>query len=536
MTDWLNLQPDDVHNLRLRDLVHPANWTNPTPTGRYNLVVVGAGTAGLISAIGAAGLGAKVALIERSLMGGDCLNVGCVPSKALLAASRRAASLRHLSEYGLSLAGSATATGQDALSPGAQSSGAIEIDFPAIMERVRRLRTQIAPNDSTERYRGLGVDVFLGQGQFTGPDRLSVAGQELTFSKAIIATGARAATLDLPGLKELQPLTNETVFNLTELPRRLTVIGGGPIGCELAQAFARLGSQVTLISRDPFLLPKEDRDAARLVQQQMEADGVTFFLGAETGWAERGGATVPVPESDRGLKTVWIRPIFQTTPVPISGDEILVAVGRRPNVDGLGLEAAGVRYDIRRGVEVNDQLRTANPRILAAGDICSKYQFTHAAEAMAKIALRNALFLGRARASQLVIPRCTYTEPEVAQVGLTRQEADEQRLKTTLLEFHLTENDRTILEGEGPGLARVLLESGTDRILGATIVGPQAGELLAPITLAMTSRLGLSALYNTISPYPTRGEVWKRLGGAYFRTRLTPFLKSLFTTWLRWTR
>ena len=276
--------PHDEHNARLLDHVHPLTWVNPTPAARYNLVVIGAGTAGLVTAAGAAGLGAKVALIERDLMGGDCLNVGCVPSKALISAARAAVSVRRAREFGVSDAATET-----------ERRAATVVDFSGVMERVRRLRADIAPNDSAARFQDLGVDVFLGEGRFTGPDTIGVAGQTLRFKKAVIATGTRASRPDTPGLAEAGYLTNETVFNLTELPSRLAVIGGGPIGCELAQAFARLGAEVTLIEKSHQLLGREDEDAARLVQASLERDGVRVLLDAvvERVTSERVASLVP---------------------------------------------------------------------------------------------------------------------------------------------------------------------------------------------------------------------------------------------------
>src|SRR5438270_6593168 len=383
------VSPADEFNKKLVENAHPPDWINPKPAGRYNLVVVGAGTAGLVAAAGAAILGARVALVERQLMGGDCLNYGCVPSKALIRAARAAYSVTEAREFGI-----------EAPAP--------TVEFADVMRRVRRVRAEIAPHDSVQRFAGLGVEVFLGHGHFTGKRSLEVEGQRLDFKKAIIATGARAAVPPIPGLAEAGYLTNETVFSLTALPRRLIVIGGGPIGCELAQAFARLGSQVSLVSDVPRLLPKEDPDVAALLEQQFQREGIDLILGAKVERAEKSavGKILIVNRAEENETVV--------------GDAILLAAGRVPNIEGLNLEAAGVRYN-DKGVIIEDHLRTSNKNIFAAGDIGSPFHFTHTAEALGRIALQNALFFGRKRASDLVIPWCTYTSPEVAHVGLNQE-------------------------------------------------------------------------------------------------------------------
>jgi pyruvate/2-oxoglutarate dehydrogenase complex dihydrolipoamide dehydrogenase (E3) component len=497
---------DDPHDRRLVADVHPPDWTNPTPVGRYNLVVIGAGTAGLVTAAGAAGLGAKVALIERELMGGDCLNVGCVPSKGLISAARIAATVRRAGEFGVRVP------------------DGVSVDFPAVMERMRQLRAEIAPNDSAARFRSLGVDVFLGAGRFTGADTIDVAGQTLRFRKAVIATGARAHRPNVPGLADAGFLTNESVFNLTALPPRLAVLGGGPIGCELAQCFARFGSQVTLLERSGQLLGKEDRDAAVVVAASLQRDGVSLQMNTVLDRVERTPTDKRLHVSSGGQPSV------------IDVDEILVGTGRVPNVDGLGLETVGVVYDSRQGVTVNDRLQTTNPRIFAAGDVCSRFKFTHAADFMARIVIQNALFFGRSKASALTIPWCTYTSPEVAHVGLTEREANEQGVAIQTFVQPLEHIDRAILEGTTESFVKVHVAAGSDQIVGATIVAEHAGEMIGELTLAMKSGLGLRAIGGTIHPYPTVAEAVRKLGDQYNRTRLTPFVKSLFERWLAWTR
>ncbi len=500
-----DLHPLDEHNERLLQAVHPPQWTNPIPSGRYNLVVIGAGTAGLVTAAGAAGLGARVALIERRLMGGDCLNFGCVPSKAIIRAARAAADVRDAHAFGIEAP------------PGATT------DFGAVMERMRRLRARIAPHDSAERFRSLGIDVFIGDARFTGPDTVEVAGQSLRFARACIATGARPATPPIPGLAEAGFLNNENVFTLTELPRRLAVLGSGPIGCELAQCFARFGSSVTVVEMAQQILPREDRDAADIVTSALKRDGIDFKLGA----------AVTRVEQSAGGKTLVFKGAGGEERALV--DEILVGVGRAPNVEGMGLEAAGVRFDPRAGVDVNVRLRTSNPRIYAAGDVCSTYKFTHAADAMARIVIQNALFFGRARASRLVMPWCTYTDPEIAHVGMYEKDARGRGIATSSIVVELQAVDRAILDGE-KGLLKVLLRKGSDRILGATLVSRHAGETISELSAAVTHGLGLRKLATVIHPYPTQAEVIKRAADSYNRTRLTPGVKRLFKWVLAWRR
>ncbi len=497
--------PDDPHNRLLVESVHPPNWINPIPASRYNLVVLGAGTAGLVSAVGAAALGAKVAIVERHLMGGDCLNFGCVPSKALLRSARAVYAVRAAEGFGVRMA------------------GAFYVDFAAVMERMRRLRAAISGNDSVHRLTRLGIDVFIGHARFLSEDAIEVGEQRLRFSRALIAAGACPASLPVPGLAEVGFLTNETVFSLTKLPRRLTVIGAGPIGCELAQAFRRFGSEVAIVSLDPQLLPREDADAAAVLAAQFQKEGIRLALGAKILKVERraeGKAVIFEREGGRA---------------EVVGDELLVAVGRAPNVEGLGLEAAGVSFD-RSGVKVDAYLRTTNRRVYAAGDICSAYKFTHAADAMARVVLQNALFFGRKKASALVIPWCTYTEPEIAHVGLYEQEARERGYDVLSLTLPLREVDRAVLDGGSEGFARVHAERKTGRILGATVVANHAGEMIGEMSLAITAGLSLASVGKAIHPYPTQSEVWKRLADAWNRTRLTPRARRFCEWFLRWRR
>jgi pyruvate/2-oxoglutarate dehydrogenase complex dihydrolipoamide dehydrogenase (E3) component len=497
------LEPLDEYNRSLLAAVHPPDWVNPLPADRYDLVVIGAGTAGLVVAAGAAGLGLglKVALVEKHLMGGDCLNVGCVPSKCIIRSSRVAAEIRDAERFGVH--------------PPSQ----VEIDFAAVMARMRRLRADISPNDSAERLQKLGVDVFLGEGRFTGEQTIQVDDQILPFKKAVIATGARATQPAIAGLAEAGFLTNETVFSLTERPRRLAVIGGGPIGCEMAQAFQRLGCEVALLHTNDHILDREDADAAAVVQQALQRDGVQLVLNATLNRVEKAEAG----------KTLFFTCDGEEKSVTV--DEILVGTGRSPNVEGLGLEQVGVRYDAHRGVEVNDYLQTSNPRIFAAGDICMDWKFTHAADAAARIVVKNTLFapfgLGRSKLSSLVMPWVTYTTPEIAHVGLYEREAEKQGIAVETIRIPFSSVDRAIADGETEGFLKIHHRKGSDQIMGATIVANHAGEMVSEVTAAIVNKIGLSKLSSVIHPYPTQAEAIKKAADAYRRTLLTTRTKRL---------
>jgi len=503
--------PMDEHNRKLVANAHPPQYRNPRASrSRYNLVVIGAGTAGLVGSIATAGMGGKSALIERHLLGGDCLNFGCVPSKAIIRSARVIGELRRAAELGVHVP------------------DGVQVDFAAVMARMRSLRADISHDDAMARLQREGIEVFLGEARFIGPDTVEVFdGQErqtLRFARALIATGGRARELPLPGLAEAGYLTNETLFQLTEQPRRLAVIGGGPIGAEMAQTFARFGTAVTIFIKDNAFLPKEDREAAAVVEQALRRDGVQFICDADlkqVTWSETGKVLHYQQESRPGQLEV---------------DAILVSIGRVPNIEGLGLEAAGVAYT-EQGVTVDDSLRTSNPRIYAAGDVALKHQFTHIADASARIVLQNALFPGpKKRLGDLVIPWTTYTDPELAHVGRHAHELDAAGIAYDVFYKSLAEVDRARTDGETEGFVKVLVKRGTDKILGATIVASNAGDMLNEITLAMVAGLGLKTLSTVIHPYPTQAEAIKRIADGYNRTRLTPTVKRLFTTWLAWAR
>lgn len=495
------IQPLDEYNQTLLAQVHPLDWVNPEPAPRYDLVVIGAGTAGLVVAAGAAGLklGLKIALIERSLMGGDCLNLGCVPSKTIIQSSRVAATMRAAAPFGI------------------HPPERVEVDFAAVMQRMRRVRAEISPHDAAKEFSSLGIDVFLGNATFLDENIVDVDGQQLHFKKAVITTGARATHPSIPGLAAAGFLTNETVFSLCDRPTRLAVIGGGPIGCELAQAFHRLGSDVTLLHKHERLLDREDGEATELLQQRFLQEGLHMLLGSTVERVERTGTGKVIHYQQQGTANTVVV------------DQILVGAGRSPNVEGLNLNAVGVKYDAS-GVVVDDYLQTTNPRIYAVGDVCLRWKFTHAADAAARIVIKNALFapfgLGRSKLSNLVMPWVTYTDPEVAHVGLYETEAQAQGFNTETIKIPFSEVDRAITDGETDGFVKILLRRGSDQILGATIVARHAGELLNEITLGMVTKRGLKTLAQVIHPYPTQAEAIKKAADNYYRqTLLNPVVQ-----------
>ena len=480
--------------------VRPEGYENPEPRERYDLVVIGAGAGGLVSSAIAAGLGARVALVEENRLGGDCLNTGCVPSKGLIAAARSWQAARQSAEF----FGGPAVTGKG--------------DFRRAMARMRRLRASISPSDSVERFSGMGVDVFLGTARFDGAARVAVDGAKLNFRRAVIATGSRPALPEIEGLAESGCLDNTTLFDLEEAPARLVVIGAGPVGCEMAQCFARFGSEVTLLEAAGEVLPREDPEAAALVRVALEEDGVRCLLATE----------VTRVEEDEGVRINYLQ---GEAPGAVEGDEILVAAGRIPNVEGLGLTSAGVGVD-DSGISVDGQLRTDNPRIYAVGDVCSQEKFTHAADAQARIAVQNALFFRRLEVRGLVVPRCTYTSPELAHVGFDPEGARLAGMEVDTLTVPMAENDRAVLDGEEAGFLRLHLRRGSDRILGATVVSSRAGDLISELSLAITHRLGLRKLGSAIRPYPTRAEVISRACGKWRKKRLSPGLKRMFEIFL----
>ena len=502
--DAYSTAPYDSYERERLGNVRPPGWHNPQPANSYHLVVLGAGTAGLVAAHEVAALGGKVALVERSVLGGNCLNIGCIPSKAIIRTSRLYAEMRNAEQYG------------------AHVPADICVDFPAAMERMRRIRARISRAASAGRLIAAGVDLFFGHARFTGTDSVTVEGATLRFKRALIATGARPDRPSIPGLTEAGYLTNESVFDLTELPPRLLVIGGGPLGCELAQAFCRFGSRTIIAQQVPLFLPREERDAAQILSDSFARDGMDVRLNAEA-------VNVRV---EHGQKLVDL--VSDGDKSTVAVDAILTGTGRVPNVDGLNLEAAGVDYDNDVGVRVDDFLRTSNRRIYAAGDACLEPKFNHTADASARIAVRNALFLGRQRLSALTIPWCTYTDPEIAHVGLYVRQARERGIPVKTFTIPMHDVDRAVTDSEEVGFVKIHVKERTDRILGATIVARHAGEMTNELTLAMVAGIGLRDVARVIHPSGTQAEAIKMAADAYNRTRLTPAIQSLLGRWLKW--
>lgn len=494
--------PADAANAALVRNVAPAAWVNPTPKEKYHLVVIGAGTAGLVSAAIAVGLGARVAIVEKHLFGGDCLNFGCVPSKAFIRAARAWAD-----------------AGRAAKSFGGPSTNR-DTDFSQAMLRLRELRAELSAVDSVERFQKLGVDVFLGAASFSDPTTVQVGEHQLRFRRAIIATGARAARPNIPGLADTPYHTNETIFSLTELPRRLVVVGGGPIGSELAQAFAQYGTLVTIANAETHVLPREDPDAATVVAQAMERDGLRIMNDARVERVAHDGIEFRVSVMVGGKNSELLC------------DELLVATGRTANVDALQLEKAGVAYT-PKGVTVDDRFRTSNKAVYAIGDISSKLQFTHVADAQARFAVANALFfgIGGGKNSTLVVPRVTFTSPEVAHVGMSLSDAAEAGMAIETVRVNLAENDRSVLEDDASGFLKVHLKKGTDTIVGATLVAAHAGEMIGEVGVAITNGIGLGAVGKTIHAYPTQSEIFRKAADVWRRGRLTPTVKRIFAWW-----
>lgn len=502
----IKIAPYDQYNQTLVENAHPPDWQNPRPSGRYNLLVLGGGSAGLVAAVGAAGLGAKVALVEKHLLGGDCLNAGCVPSKTLIRSARAIGDVRRATqgEFGIQL------------------EGALSVDFAQVMARVRRIRAEISHHDSAQRFKELGIDTYLGEGHFTGPNTFAVDGRSLQFSKAVIATGARPASVPIPGLAETGYLTNVTLFELTEQPQRLAIIGAGPIGAEMAQALARLGTEVSLFDIMPQLGGLRDPDGLEIMSKAFQHEGIQLFLESET---------QHISQTDSGKQLTFKH---QGQMKKLTVDEILVATGRQPNLEGLNLEAAQVDYN-EKGLVVNDQLQTTNNDIYGAGDVSIPAQFTHTADATARIVLQNALFLGHKKYSDLIIPWTVYTDPEIAHVGLSEQAAREQGTAVDTFTTYIQDTDRGRTDGES-GFVKIFVKKGSDKILGATIIARHAGEMISEITTAMMTGAGLSTLSQTIHPYPTQAEAIKKTADAWNRTRLTPLVAKIFAIWLRWRR
>eukprot|EP00536_Pseudo-nitzschia_multiseries_P002632 jgi/Psemu1/317943/estExt_fgenesh1_pm.C_350017 len=509
--------PMDSYNTTLLDHVHPPEWCDPSASNNdgsstYDMVCIGAGVGGLITASSAAGVGAKVAMIEENLLGGDCLNVGCVPSKAIIHSANMAHSvkgdIKRLEEAGIYV-----------------DPSAVRVDFEKVMERVRKVRAQISHHDSAERYTGLGVEVYIGRAVFASERSVVVNGRTLNFKKAVIATGGYPTLVPMEGLKELHEKSFSTDPGEPK-PIRMGVIGPGVIGMELAQAMQRLGTQVTIFGRSGRVLPKEEEDMADVVKQQMIKDGVSFSLSV----TEYKGIELNGNVLDNGypeMKMTVVEKGSREIETTYEFDALLVAAGRRPNVTGMDLELAKVEYDTKKGLIVNDKLQTTNPRIYGVGDCCSQFKFTHAADFMARTVIRNALFFGKGKMSDLLIPYATFTSPEISSVGLYGKDLDELGIEYRVFEKHFKDNDRAICDDDTDGFIRFRVDAKTDAILGCSVVGKGAGNMIGEVTLAMESGTGLGSVANVIHPYPTTSEVVRQSGDLYNKTKLTSIVKSL---------
>src|ERR1700733_7914280 len=496
-----NRASDDFDLRELRN-VHPQDWKNPEPVERYNFLVIGAGPAGLLTALNAAKVGAKVAIVERDRFGGACFNVGCIPSKTIIRTSRLYAEMRNAENFG------------------AQVPAGINVDFPAVMERMRRVRARISRRVSAQRLSTAGVDVYFGEARFVASDAVEVEGKRLRFKRALISSGAHPKPPSIPGIAEAGYLTNENVFDLNECPPRLLVLGGGPLGCELAQAFCRLGSQVTIVQKDPMFLGNEDRDAAQILSDALARDGIGIHLNSKAiNVRMEGNQKLVDLVGDDGKSTVTV-------------DEILVGIGSAPNVEGMNLEAAGVQYDKDAGIPTNDYLQTTNARIYAAGDVCSGTKFPHIETAAAQLVIHNALFGGRERLSALAIPWCTYTDPEIAHVGLYIKEANAKGIPVKTYTVMMHDVDRAVTDGEDEGFVKIHVREGTDKILGATVAASHAGEMITELSLAMSAGIGLRALARVNHPYPTQAQAIKMAADAYLDTRQRPVRRWLLKKWL----
>ena len=506
-TDFLldDVQDEECAHEVLPDREQPPEWQNPTPARNYNLVVLGGGYGGILTALEAARAGAKVALVERHLLGGTCLNTGCISSKALIRTSRLYAEMRNAPNYG------------------ASTPGEIRVDFRAVMERTRQVRARVGRRHSAQELSSRGIDVFFGEGRFRGPSVIAVDDTILRFRRALIATGAHQIIPDIPGLAEAGYLTNETVFELTACPRRLLVIGGGPFGCELAQVFSRLGSQVTIVQDEALFLSQEERDAAQILSEAMANDGIDIHLSTQTLEVRRSGSEKIVDLATDDYRTT------------VTVDAILVSVGRAPTVTDMNFEIAGVQY-AESGIEINDFLQTSNRRIYAAGDVCAEHAFAHVEGASAHIVTRNALFAGRERLSARTIPWCTFTDPEIAHVGMYVTEARRKNVPVKTITVMMHEVDRAIADGEEDGFVKIHIKDSTDRILGATVVARHAGEMISDLSLAINTGIGLRKLARVSHPYPTQAEVNKKVVNLWRKAHFSPATKSKLIRLFAWMR
>jgi pyruvate/2-oxoglutarate dehydrogenase complex dihydrolipoamide dehydrogenase (E3) component len=469
--------------------VRPPGWQNPRPRDRYDLVIVGGGPAGLSAAEFARREGLSVALIERYRLGGNSLNSGSIPSKAIIRAARVLSSLRDEEEYG-------AAAFERPLT-----------DFPAVMERTRRIRTRIAEYHAVERLKAQGIDVFFDDARFAEA-HLVIAGQTpLSFKKAVIATGARPRSSNIPGLDLVGYLTSDSIFDLVELPKRFGVIGGGPLGCELAQAFCRLGSRVTIVQNEAKFLPDEERDAAELLSMSMSRDGVDTRLNT----------TVVGARMEGGAKR--LDTISDDIKCSVGVDEILLSIGRVPNVDSLALAAGGIHFEPAQGINVDDFLCTSNVDVYAAGDVCNRRQFANVAASSGRLAVQNAFGAPRERQHQAAIPWCTYCDPEIAHIGMHARAAREQSIPVECYTVMMQDVDRAITDGLDDGFIKIYVRQGTDRILGATIVATRASELINEMSVIMNAGIGMRRLATIVHAYPSQSDAIRLAAVAFVKSR-----------------
>ncbi len=467
----------------LLKVIFPSEWKNPKPASLYDLVVIGAGPGGMTAAVLAAAYHKKIALIEKEHMGGECLSYGCIPSKAMLRSSRAAHEISKAKEFGIEI------------------QGKWSVDFPAVMERMRRLRNAVSTHDSPSIFQKMGIDLFFGAGQFTASDQLEVGGHHLHFKNAVIASGTLPLVLDIPGLEEAGYTTNQTVFNLNQLPKRFAVIGAGAMGCELAQAFARFGSQATIITHGSRILSHEDPTASDLLAKVFEKEGIRILYNSKILRVEKRGHE----------KIIYL----EGRPEGIHADEILVALGRLPYIHGLGLEKAHVAADGKSGIAVNDFLQTSQPHIYSISDM--NYRFTHISMENAQIAIQNIFGSGNARKSALAVPWCTFTDPEIAHVGMDEKTAASKGIPVQTFQFEMADVPRAILDGETAGFLKLFIREGTDQILGGTLMARHAGEMISELAVAISNQIGLSGLTKAIHCFPTQAEVFRMAAAAFLK-------------------